>query len=113
MACGHDPEAYAIDTQQQWKSIAQKIRTGCSGNAESDSLLPEIDFQHYTALIYFWGQKPNTGNLFSILQARAELSTSSTIVSLFFQDGAARTLSYPYIIATIPKTAYMKVVFVE
>lgn len=92
---------------------SHKRCTGCSGNAESDSLLPEIDFQHYTALIYFWGQKPNTGNLFSILQARVELSTSSTIVSLFSQDSAARTFSYPYIITTIPKTAYMKVVFVE
>jgi hypothetical protein len=113
MVCGLNPEAYIIDTRIDWNnSIAKKIRSDCSGSISSDSPQPIIDFDKNTALIYFWGQKPNSANSFSISKVEADSINSSVLITLKFEDGFARALSYPYIVATIPKTPYKKFVFV-
>jgi len=110
--CGSNPEAYVVDTMNDWdNSIAKKIRSDCEGNPSSDSPQPVIDFNNNTALAYFWGQKPNSANFFSIMKIEADPINSSVRVILKFKDGPAEALSYPYIIATIPKTSYKKFVF--
>lgn len=60
--CEPNPEAYVIDTDAQWKSIAEKI------HSES---LPNINFGSNTVLAYFWGRKPNSGNSYSISKVEA------------------------------------------
>jgi hypothetical protein len=113
MVCKPKAEAYVIDTEIDWNSIAEKIRSDCTGDISSDSPVPRIDFNNNTLLAYFWGQKPNSANSFSISKIEADPNTSSILISLKFKDGYARALSYPYIIATIPKTSYKKYVFEE
>jgi hypothetical protein len=78
-----------------------------------DSPLPHIDLMDNTVLAYFWGQKQNSANSFSIINVQAESNTSSVFVTLEFKNGFARALSYPYIIASIPKTSYKRFVFKE
>jgi hypothetical protein len=77
----------------------------------SDSPQLIIDFNKNTTLVYFWGQKPNSANSFSIDKIEADPINSSLLVVLKFEDGPANTLSYPYIIATISKISYKKVGF--
>jgi hypothetical protein len=109
--CGNHPEAYVVDTKIDWdNSVAKKIRSDCDGNISSDPQ-PIIDFNNNTALAYFWGQKPNSANSFSIIKVEADPINSLVRVVLTFEDGPLDALSYPYIIATIPKTSYKKFVF--
>jgi hypothetical protein len=110
--CGRNPEAYVIDTKTDWdNSVATKIRTDCEGDTLSDSPQPIIDFNNNTALVYFWGQKPNQANSISINRIEEDPINSSLLVVLKFENGPAHALSYPYITATIPKISYEKVVF--
>ena len=105
IVCGSKPEAYVIDTEEQWKSIAEKIR--------SDSPLPNVDFRNNTALVYFWGQKRHSGNSYSISKVEADRDTSSVLISLKFTDGPLDAISCPYIMASIPKTSHTIFVFKE
>jgi len=109
--CGNHPEAYVIDTMTDWNnSVASKIRSDCDGNISSDPQ-PVIDFDNNIALAYFWGQKPASGNSFSIVNIEADPTNSLVRVVLTFEDGPLDAQSYPYIIATIPKMSYKKFVF--
>jgi hypothetical protein len=109
--CGNHPEAYVIDTKTDWdNSVARKIRSDCHGNTSGDPQ-PVIDFDNNTALVYFWGQKPASANLFSIIKVEADPINSLVRVVLTFKDGPLDFPSDPYIIATIPKTSYKKFVF--
>jgi hypothetical protein len=103
--CEPKPEAYVIDTDAEWKSIAEKINP--------DSPLPKVDFKNNTVLAYFWGQKNHSGNSFSISKVEADPNSSSVLISLKFKDGPLDALSCPYIMATIPKTSHTIFVFNE
>jgi hypothetical protein len=110
--CGNQPEAYVIDTKTDWdNSVAKKIRSDCDGNKTSNEPQPVIDFDNNTALAYFWGEKPASGNSFSIIRIEADPINSLVRVALTFENGPLDALSYLYIIATIPKTSYQKFVF--
>jgi hypothetical protein len=111
--CQLKPEPYVIDAQSEWSSIAErKLSVDCNGN-KRDSPIPSKDLNNNTLIAYFWGQKPNSGNTFSIGRIEADAESSSVIISLKFTTEVLDTLSYPYIIATIPKTSYHKFVFEE
>jgi hypothetical protein len=111
--CNAKPEAYVIDTQSDWNTIAEKkLSVDCNGN-NRDSPLPAMDLNNNTLIAYFWGQKPNSANSFSIESIEADPKTSSIIINLEFKDGFARALSYPYIITSITKTSYLRFVFEE
>ena len=110
--CGDNPEAYVIDTEEEWNSIIQKIRTGdCRSEPKSNFPLPKPDLQNNTILVYFWGLKPNMGNTFSISRVEAIESLDLINIYLFFENGMLDAISYPYIIASIPKTGHKKIVF--
>ena len=110
--CKPQPEAYVIDTPSDWNVILDKLRSDCNGNIR-DSPIPSINFEDKTVLIYFWGQKPNSGNNFSIVDIEADPNAFSVLIKLEFKDGFATALSYPYIIASIPKTHFARFVFDE
>jgi hypothetical protein len=52
------------------------------------------------------------GNKFSITKVETT-SDNSVTIRLTFKDGPADALSYPYLIATIPKLSSMKFIFIE
>ena len=110
--CKPQPEAYVIDTPSDWNVIIEKLRSDCNGNIR-DSPIPSIDFEDKTILVYFWGQKPNSVNTFSIVDVEAEPNTFSVLIKLEFKNGLAEALSYPYIIASIPKTHFTRFIFDE
>lgn len=101
--CEPKPEAYVIDTNAEWKTIAEKIY--------SKSPLPDVDFRSDTVLVYFWGQKPNSGNSYSISKVEAYPNSSSVLISIDFKDGPLDALSCPYYMASIPKTSHTTFVF--
>lgn len=106
-SCEPKPEAYVIDTEAEWNSIAQKI------HIHSESPLPNVDFRNNTVLAYIWGQKPKGGNSYSISKVEADPSSSSVLITLKFTDGVLNVLSCPYIMASIPKTSHTIFVFKE
>jgi len=111
--CQRKPEPYVVDAHSEWNNIAEKkLSVDCNGN-KRDSPLPVMDLNNNTLIAYFWGQKPNSGNSFSIERIEADAESSSVIINLKFTNGVLTALSYPYIIATIPKTSYNKFVFEE
>lgn len=97
-SCEPGREAYVIDTNTQWDSIAEKIY--------SESPLPDVDFRSNTVLAYFWGQKPNSGNTYSISNVEANPNGSSVLIRLEFKDGPLDAPSCPYYMASIPKTSH-------
>ena len=102
--CGQTPEAFVIDTEEEWTHILERIPS---------VYLPKVDFSRDTVLAYFWGEKRYSGNTFSINQVKAESDSSSVTVSLEFNDGPLDALSCPFIMATIPKTSHGLFIFVE
>lgn len=106
-SCEPKPEAYVIDTEAEWNSIAQKI------HIHPDSPLPKVDFKNNTVLAYFWGQKLMSGNSYLISKVEADETTSSVLISLKFTDGPQDALSCPYIMASIPKTSHTVFIFKE
>ena len=111
MACRDQTEAYVIDLEPDWNFILEKIRTDCSGKVHLDTFIPKVDLQHNTILVYYWGVKGTSANIYSIIDVTAYEKTSPIEVLLYFKDGAGRGITNPYIIATIPKTRHKKIVF--
>jgi hypothetical protein len=113
LVCEHTPEAYVVDTELDWtKSIEIKIRSDCDGNTLNKPK-PILDFDNNTVLVFFWGQKPNSGNTISILKVESNPTNNSISITLRFQNGILDALSYPYIIATIPKVSSCRFLFLE
>jgi hypothetical protein len=103
--CEPKPEAYVIDTDAEWNSIAEKIH--------SESPLPNEDFRINTVLAYFWGRKNHSGNSFLISKVEADPNSSSVLISLKFTDGLLDALSCPYYMASISKTSHTTFVFMD
>jgi hypothetical protein len=106
--CEAESEAYVIDTQSDWNSIAEKkLRTDCNGNIR-DSPLPDIDLNSNTLLAYFLGYQSTGGSAPTIESIKGDSKTSSVEIEVRYQIGVADVLTYPYVLATIPKTSFKR-----
>ena len=104
--CKPKPEGYVIDTELDWKSIAeQKLMIDCNSNVRKTPL-PSIDFNNNTLLAYFLGYQSTGGAAPTIVSVRGDPKTSKVIIEVEYQIGVAEVLTYPYVLATIPKTSY-------
>jgi hypothetical protein len=101
--CGSKPEAYAIDTYKDWKSIRDKLN--------SDKIIDEPNLDNSTVLVYLFGQLLASGNQFAINKIEGIPARKSIFVNIDFAGGVLESLSCPFIIITIPKTGYKTVVF--
>ena len=90
-----------------WKRYAQIIQAKYTWILLSLKLI----LQYNTILVYYWGVKGTSANIYSIIDVTAYEKTSPIEVLLYFKDGAGRGITNPYIIATIPKTRHKKIVF--
>lgn len=104
--CKPKSEAFVIDTELDWKNIAEKkLMTDCNNNIRKTPL-PSIDFNSNTLLAYFLGHQSTGGNAPTIASINGDPKTSKVKIEVKYQLGVAEVLTYPYLLATIPKTSY-------
>jgi hypothetical protein len=102
-SCGANPEAYVIDSYNDWEFIKDKIN--------SEKIINEPNLENSSLLVYLFGQLRTSGNKFAINKIEGIPDIRSIFVNIDFAEGSLDALSCPYIIISIPKTAYKTVVF--
>ena len=108
-----NPEAYVIDIQSDLNAFIERTRRtewDLDGNIVHKPV-PAINLQDNSVLAYYWGQRITLPSSFSINQVQVDTNASSVLVNLELRLGPATALSWPYIIAMIPKLPYKRFVF--
>ena len=101
-----NPEAYIIDTENDWKLILDKIKSNLG-----KSPIPTIDFSNNAVLAYFFGTTGSGGNKFKIKKIEGVPNTLTLFLNIEFVPGSLDNVTSPYIIILIPKTSHKTVIF--